>query len=87
MALKYLGLAVSLKLRNLTKSSGASVKYQYSSEFVSNEAEEYNNISRARWRCGLPVLDLLLGAIFKSIFYLAWGLAVTHFSFVLLAST
>jgi hypothetical protein len=30
---------------------------------------------------------LLLGAIFISIFYLAWGLVVTHFPFVLLAST
>jgi hypothetical protein len=32
-------------------------------------------------------LRFAIGAVFISVFYLAWGLAVTHFSFVLLAST
>jgi hypothetical protein len=35
----------------------------------------------------LAGLNLLLEAIFISIFHLAWSLAVTHFSFVLLALT
>jgi hypothetical protein len=34
-----------------------------------------------------PILDLLLRAVFVSLFYLARVLEVTHFPFVLLAST
>jgi hypothetical protein len=40
MALRFLGLAVALKLeKNRTGSTGASVKYQHFSRVVSNEAE------------------------------------------------
>ena len=45
------------------------------------------NFSQARWRWGYLVLDFLFGAIFISILYLSWGLSVTHFPFVLFAST
>jgi hypothetical protein len=37
MALRYLGLSVSLKLQNRTKSPGVSVKYQYFCKVVSKD--------------------------------------------------
>jgi hypothetical protein len=67
------------KCKRRTKSTGASVKYQYFCRIISNEAEVVLQYFASSMKVQLAGLGFVIGAIFISIFYLAWGLTVTLF--------
>ena len=59
MALRYLGFA--LKLQNRTKSTGASVKYQYFCRIVLNEAEVVKKFFASLMEVMLAGLRFVIG--------------------------